>query len=534
MVKAKKFQPLAVLNQKLKGLDVFESNTNPTPPSQSSHTSSHTPTPDPVIPPDPEEFITKSHWQRPGYDDSCSEPSCEKRLGNMNGRVNCRKCGLLYCEEHTMFQIRLSRSAQHEPVRGVWCRCCETCYVSREGYNDHHGLERDHTDVFRRIRQRNINRSTLETSRLEKRLTKLTQLLANPPSPEHLTPANNRWSLGSLAALTNAKAQQKRALEQSIIEWQDDSTVSRCPYCQQEFTNYTFRRHHCRLCGKVVCGDAQTACSSEIGLNIHASNAASEKPGVPVGVDVRMCQDCKHTLFSRSDYARDLTKKPADQRAFENLQQFERGIRLLLPRFQKLLLMLQDNSKQPTLDQLQEAAKVRKRLTLAFTQYDTAAKRIRDLPSNSSTQQRLQRAVYQQAYNFLSLHMLSLKSLPKLLKNNHTQSIDNRSLNRPPNGALAAIMFNETESSSVISGSSVSAMEAEEKDLRERLIVLEEQKFFVQEMLADVKKHRRFDEAAALGQNIEDLNREIAQITSQISSMDFASAYQGGIASPPG
>jgi hypothetical protein len=32
MHKAKKFQPLAVLNQKLKGLDVFESNDAPTPP----------------------------------------------------------------------------------------------------------------------------------------------------------------------------------------------------------------------------------------------------------------------------------------------------------------------------------------------------------------------------------------------------------------------------------------------------------------------------------------------------------------------
>jgi rabenosyn-5 len=38
-----------------------------------------------------------------------------------------------------MYQMKLSRSAQHEPVRGYWCRVCETCYKSREGYNDHHG-----------------------------------------------------------------------------------------------------------------------------------------------------------------------------------------------------------------------------------------------------------------------------------------------------------------------------------------------------------------------------------------------------------
>ena len=38
-----------------------------------------------------------------------------------------------------MYQMKLSRSAQHEPVRGFWCRVCETCYKSREGYNDHQG-----------------------------------------------------------------------------------------------------------------------------------------------------------------------------------------------------------------------------------------------------------------------------------------------------------------------------------------------------------------------------------------------------------
>lgn len=52
-------------------------------------------------------------------------------------------------------------------------------------------------------------------------------------------------------------------------------------------------------------------------------------------------------------------------------------------------------------------------------------------------------------------------------------------------------------------------MEAEEKGLRERLIVLEEQKFMVSEMLAAANKRRKFDEVAALQGNVEDLSREI-------------------------
>lgn len=146
MEKAKRFQPLAVLNQKLKGLDVFESNEN----LQSSAGPSRPPGPVPVVSaqpaeipraPEPEDIITKEHWQPRGFYDVCLEPSCGQRLNATNGCVNCRKCGKLFCEEHTMYQMRLSRSAQHEPVRGLWYRVCETCYKSREGYNDHNGAQ---------------------------------------------------------------------------------------------------------------------------------------------------------------------------------------------------------------------------------------------------------------------------------------------------------------------------------------------------------------------------------------------------------
>ena len=137
MDKAKKFQPLAVLNQKLKGLDVFESNDNAQPPSIAI--TRQVPGPVEVRPPDPDEVVTREHWQPRGPYDICCEPSCGKRLTSAKGSVNCRKCGELYCEEHTMYQMKLSRSAQHEPVRGLWCRVCETCYKSREGYNDHNG-----------------------------------------------------------------------------------------------------------------------------------------------------------------------------------------------------------------------------------------------------------------------------------------------------------------------------------------------------------------------------------------------------------
>lgn len=206
-------------------------------------------------------MVSKTHWQRSSGYDACADPLCGKRLGATNGNVNCRHCGKLFCEEHTMYQMKLSRSAQHEPIRGLWCRVCETCYKSREGHNDH-ALERNNTAQFSAMRRRTVDKAYLEVSRLEKRLSRLTQLLANPPPPPPDQSARSYlWSLaGSKDHIRN--------LEQTIVTWEEDARVAECPFCQQAFSQYSFRRHHCRTCGRVVCGDPATACSAEVALNV--------------------------------------------------------------------------------------------------------------------------------------------------------------------------------------------------------------------------------------------------------------------------
>ncbi|KAJ5120184.1 hypothetical protein N7448_010853 [Penicillium atrosanguineum] len=547
MEKARKFQPLAVLNQKLKGLDVFESNENQTTSASSRPFAAHAVVPEasaPALTPaprllDPEDLITKAHWQTSSLYDMCLEPSCGKRLNSTNGCVNCRKCGKLFCEEHTMYQMKLSRSAHHEPVRGIWARVCETCYKSREGYNDHNGTIRDQTSAFKSIRKQTVDKDFLEVSRLEKRLTRLTQLLASLP-PDQIHPSATK--LFSIAW----QSDQRKTLEQTIVSWQDDASVSRCPFCQQDFSGYSFRRHHCRTCGRVVCGDPNTGCSSEVGLSIAPPSEKSATANM-INVDVRLCKDCKTTLFDRRDFQADISRKPAEVRAYENLVQFERGIRLHLPRFQKLLTSLQDPRRPPTSIQIADASKVRKRLMDSFAKYDVAARRIRDLPTQSPTQQRLQKAIYQQASNFLHLHMLPLKSLPKVLKHaspaadripSRTSSpaipVNGSPAPRPQESALASIKYNNrvaasgsTSSLASESSSAVSALEAEEKSLRERLIVLEEQKFFVSEMIADANRRRKFDEVSSLAVNVEDLSREIDKVNGMLSGLDFEGVYTG-------
>nr|POE94427.1 vacuolar segregation protein pep7 [Quercus suber] len=234
MVKAKKFQPLQLLNQKLRGLEVFESNNDllssnaPVVARDTRTQSPARPPPQEEAPVEPDDLITRAHWQRPRGHDTCGDPLCGKRLGPVNGFVNCRHCGKLFCDEHTMYQMKLSRSAQHEPTRGLW----------------------------------------------------LTQLLANPPPPDQ-----NQSASGFFWSSIQGNKAQIRALEQTIAPWEDDALVLQCPFCQQAFTQYTFRRHHCRTCGRVVCGDPETACSTEIGLDVDTRKCSFESSQHTILID---------------------------------------------------------------------------------------------------------------------------------------------------------------------------------------------------------------------------------------------------------
>jgi rabenosyn-5 len=195
-----------------------------------------------------------------------------------------------------------------------------------------------------------------------------------------------------------------------------------------------------------------------------------------------------------------------------------------------LSYMDRDPEKPPSSTQLADASKVRKRLLDAFGQYNVAARRLRDLPTDSPTQQKLQKAVFQQASNFLHVHMLPLKSLPKVMKHASAYgmgSTERLTGNGAPNGALASIKYNDIDAASQVSSSSaVSVLEAEEKVLRERLIVLEEQSFLVKEQIADASKRRKFDEVSSLAQNSEELGKEIDQVQGQLGQLDFAGVYE--------
>jgi rabenosyn-5 len=98
------------------------------------------------------------------------------------------------------------------------------------------GCNRDHMQRFRSKRDAKVQRIVVETNRLLVRLEKLLKLLKN----QH-----------------TMKPKQLKTLEQEIVPWKKDSDQKRCMKCLREF-NLRRRKHHCRLCGDIIC----KSCSS--------------------------------------------------------------------------------------------------------------------------------------------------------------------------------------------------------------------------------------------------------------------------------
>jgi rabenosyn-5 len=96
----------------------------------------------------------------------------------------------------------------------------------------------------------------------------------------------------------------------------------------------------------------------------------------------------------------------------------------------------------------------------------------------------------QAAIHFLQANMLPLQSLPKILKG---------------------------KGKSPLSENGIS--EAKEKELKEKMMVLEEQKYLVENMIERARKGRRMEEVAALKESVEDLEGEIEKIKGELGDL---------------
>ncbi|KAF7978690.1 hypothetical protein HWV62_44947 [Athelia sp. TMB] len=309
-----------------------------------------------------------------------------------------------------------------------------------------------------------------------------------------------------------------RAAEQRITPWEDDASVSKCPICTAAFHPLTNRKHHCRLCGQIVCSlpikrpQRPDTCSLLFFVDARSRRIEEVREGVDYGVrkrrqssvtspngkvkdeatpeeekflkGVRICRQCRPILL-RQQHHQEVAHVPTFSRLYEAFISLEKEIEDSLPQFQELILSL-SHDDQPT----KEASAARKRLLEAFGQYDALSKRIVKIPcpgGKGSSQDRVQRAILSRANLFLQKNMFPLQSLPKPKAQKGSNS---------PSGA-------DTESVQLIDPDSAAA---------HALQPLLEQEALLESFVEEAKAHRKFEDAKILKNNLGEIRAEIDRV----------------------
>ncbi|KAJ7684628.1 FYVE zinc finger-domain-containing protein [Mycena polygramma] len=394
------------------------------------------------------------------------------------------------------------------------------------------GVYRPRTDEFiahRKAHAVSAGYASAERTKLERRLEKLIALhfpderksstgVGRRPGIAPTMTANRRASsffefdLKSMLGGGGGK-EDVRSAEQRITPWQEDSSVTKCPLCTTNFHPLTNRKHHCRLCGQIICAlpikrpPRPQLCSVLFVVDPKTRNIEEVGEGVDYGVrkrrtssvggakelqetaeeekflrGVRICNQCRPVLL-RQQYHQQGVHVPTFVKLYEAFVVLEKEIEDSLPQFQELILTLNHDS-QPT----KEASAARKRLLEAFAQYDSLAKRIRNLPTangRGSSEERVQIAVLTRANLFLQKNMFPLQSLPT-----------------PKKHAKAAAV-EDSDDASFIDPTSETAL---------TLQPLLEQEALLETFVEEAKAQRKFEDAKTLRVNLGEIRAEIERV----------------------
>ncbi|KAF3860636.1 hypothetical protein F7725_000891 [Dissostichus mawsoni] len=292
------------------------------------------------------------------------------------------------------------------------------------------GATRSHLDFFKKHRAARIDHYVIEVNKLIIRLEKLTSF--------------DRM---------NSDVAKIRAIEKSVVSWVNDSDVPFCPDCGNKF-NIRNRRHHCRLCGSIMCRKcmdfillpmAQKLISgTRVNLGVLGSPVHSHSPQVGGGNSgmgsrrgsisslssvtsmleekddekIRCCHHCMDTLLKRQQKLEERDHMPDVVKLYERLRMCMEKVDEKAPEYIRMAESL--NAGETTYN-LDTAGGLRLEVQKYYELIDALSKKIltlgaKDDPPPRPKSLQLQKMIRYTATLFVQEKLLGLMPLPTKAK----------------------------------------------------------------------------------------------------------------------
>ncbi|PVV05184.1 hypothetical protein BB560_000302 [Smittium megazygosporum] len=212
----------------------------------------------------------------------CASHGCNRSISAPNQSFKCKVCKLQFCSVHGVSGMPDSSKASSKNLPLAKFQCPKCAIIDFGSSKDSCGPIRSQTAFFIEKRANAIKKFLLEANRLSQAYSNLHASKKAPAQPVDLS-AKKLLGIGIIK-------DSQRKIEMDIVPWEDDRNIKSCFMCRQPFSQLSNRKHHCRLCGRVVCG--KKACSSLIDVPLFDKGNAKLK----TTIGTRACSSCIKTL----------------------------------------------------------------------------------------------------------------------------------------------------------------------------------------------------------------------------------------------
>ncbi|KAI6650234.1 Rabenosyn-5-like [Oopsacas minuta] len=242
------------------------------------------------------------------------------------------------------------------------------------------GSSRCFMNLYRPLRDKYVDQLTVETNKVLIRLGKMMSM--------------------KTATISSPSEKKMRKLEMEVVQWQSDKDGKYCAICSKKLLLAS--KHHCRLCGFVICGGCSMFLPMPIAMLLEKTNKqcldeqackgalrkAKEQAREMNGKSdnaVRLCTSCNAIIDKRIQRLESVHTRPRLSLLYASICDMMREVDVMLPKYESMVSGIFEGKIEHTSD---EAKRMRFSILQLYESIDIKSKKVMALletPVNSGS-----------------------------------------------------------------------------------------------------------------------------------------------------